>query len=276
MEKYSVLMAVYKKEKPEYLIQSLDSMLAQTVLPDEIVLVEDGPLKESLYRVIRRYQKKYPSVLKVVSLPWNSGLGNALNYGLSYCSHELVARMDSDDISMPARCGMQLEAFKRQPQLSIVGTQIDEFSGSPRHVIASRVVPTSYQEILRFSRRRSPFNHPTVMFRKSAVIKAGGYAAYGRKEDLDLFVRMLQQGTLAVNLKKSYLLYRTSKENLHRRKSWQNCKEYIRIMYGFHKKGYNSMADMAYIIAGQLLICLLPDRLAKKLTDWFLRKRYPT
>lgn len=272
MEKYSVLMSVYAGERPEHLSQSIDSILNQTVKPDEIVLVEDGPLHEGLYRVIKMYTDICPDIMKVVKLDRNRGLGNALNCGMKAVRNELVARMDSDDISLPERCEMQLKAFACMPELSIVGTQMNEFVDEPENIAASRRVPSSYKEILQFSRRRSPFNHPTVMYRKSAVKDAGGYVPYNRKEDLELFIRMIHEGHKAVNLKKPYLLYRTDRENLMRRKTWTNCREYIRIMHGFYKRGYSSLADMAYVVTGQLAMCLLPGRMAKKLSDRFLRE----
>lgn len=272
MEKYSVLMSVYKMEKPEYLKLSLDSMINQTVVPDEIVLVEDGPLNAGLYRVIEQYTDGYPDIMKIVKLKQNGGLANALNCGMKAVRNELVARMDSDDISLPGRCEMQLRAFEQKPELSIVGTQADEFEGAPQNIICSRNVPVSYKEILRFSRCRSPFNHPTVMYRKSAVENAGGYKAFHRKEDLELFIRMIHEGHKAINLKKSYLLYRTGTANLGRRKSWVNCREYIQIMYQFYKKGYSSIADMVYVTAGQLILFAVPESIAGRLSRRFLRK----
>lgn len=272
MERYSVLMSVYIKERPEYLDQSLESMVKQTVMPDEIVVVEDGVLNEGLYKIIEKYKELYPDIIKTVRSPLNQGLGQALNQGLKVVRNEFVARMDSDDISVANRCEMQLRAFRHMPELSLVGTQIDEFIELPTNIVSSRIVPSSYKDIIHFSRRRSPFNHPTVMFRKSAIIQAGGYKAYGRKEDLDLFIRMIHAGHKAINLKKSYLYYRTDINNLKRRKNWTNCKEYIQIMYGFHKKGWNSTVDMTYIIVGQLIMCFAPSWIVHKLSIRFLRR----
>lgn len=272
MEKYSVLMSVYAKENPGYLEQSLKSMADQTAKADEIVLVEDGPLTDGLENVIERFQTCHPDLLTIVRLPQNGGLGNALNHGLRAARNELIARMDSDDISLPKRCEMQLRAFERNPQLSIVGTQINEFLGEPWNVISSRAVPSSYKEILKFSRRRSPFNHPTVMFRKSAVKKTGGYQKLGRKEDLELFIRMLSEGYKAMNLRKPYLLYRISPENLQRRKDWVNCREYIQIMYRFHKKGWNDTGDMIFVTVGQLFMHFAPSKAVNKLSKKLLRK----
>ena len=142
-QKYSVLMSVYKKEKPEYLRMALDSMLNQTVPPDEIVLVEDGRLTDALYAVIEEY-KKY---LHIIVNETNKGLGLALNHGLNECRNELVARMDTDDISKPERCEKQLERFAQKPYLAIVGAHIDEFIGDFSHVVFQRIVPLSFEEI---------------------------------------------------------------------------------------------------------------------------------
>ena len=247
-------------------------MINQTVKADEIVLVKDGSLNKGLDEVIKKYDESYPKLLKIVTLPCSHGLGNALNHGLKAVRNEMVARMDTDDISLPDRCEMQLKAFEKKPELSIVGTQITEFEGQPCHIVPSRTVPSSYRNILRFSRRRSPFNHPTVMFRKSAVNEAGGYKAFGRKEDLELFIRMLYEGYKAINLKKAYLLYRTSPENLQRKKEWINCMEYIQIMNSFHKLGWNDAGDMLFVTAGQLFMYFAPDWLAGSLNKLLLRK----
>ncbi len=271
MEKYSVLMSVYIKETADNLRQSIESMIKQTVPPDELIIVQDGPLGKELNQTIQTFDKLYPGLFKIVRLEQNKGLANALNVGLKETRNELIARMDSDDISLPKRCEMQLRAFEKNPDLSIVGTQINEFEGNPENIISSRQVPTSYKEIKKFARRRSPFNHPSVMYRKSAIESAGGYKDYKRKEDLELFIRMVNMGYEAINLKEAYLLYRTDPANLERRRSWTNCKEYIEIMYGFYRQHMIGITDMIYVVAGQLVIHFAPKKLASKINSIFLR-----
>ena len=166
MEKYSVLMSLYKKEHPEYLCKALESMINQTVKPDEIVLVEDGPLTPELYAVVEDYKEH----LTIVVNEKNMGLGLALNEGLKACRNELVARMDTDDISKPDRCEKQLKRFEEKPELAIVGCHIDEFVGTPENIISQRRVPTTSGAIFNYAKRRSAFNHPAVMYRKSAVL----------------------------------------------------------------------------------------------------------
>ena len=164
-KKYSVLMSLYKKENPEYLRIAIDSMLNQTVAPDEIVLVEDGPLTDDLYAVLDEYP-----MLHRVKNETNLGLGLALNVGLKECRNELVARMDTDDCSKPDRCEKQLQRFLEKPYLAIVGSHIDEFIGDTSNVVSQRIVPTTSEEIYKFAKKRSAFNHPVVMYSKTAVL----------------------------------------------------------------------------------------------------------
>lgn len=269
--KYSVLMSVYKNDNADSLSLAIDSMLHQTVLPEQFVIVEDGPVSNEIESIIANYESDSPDLFTIVRLEKNGGLGNALNQGLKVCRNELVARMDADDISCPERCEKQLKRFCQKSKLMILGTQIKEFIGVTSNVVSSRQVPCSYKEIRKFGRRRSPFNHPTVMFRKSAILRLGGYVAYGRKEDLDLFIRAINNNYYSENLSESLLFYRTSEDNFKRRKTWINCKEYILIMAGFYKKGYCSIVDLAYVIIGQLLMFITPSFIAKKLSDYFLR-----
>lgn len=273
MEKYSVLMSVYCKETPDYLIESIESMLHQTVKPEQIVIVKDGPLTSKLDDVIKRYEDKYDKIFTIISLEKNSGLGHALNVGLMQCRNEIVARMDSDDISFPERCEKQLKEFEENANLSACGTQILEFENDINNIIGKRFVPIENEEIIRFSHRRSPFNHPTVMFKKSDILDIGGYPELGRKEDLGLFVNLVNSGYEVKNLEYNLLFYRTGKENRKRRKTWVNCREYIQVMMGFYKQGIISKLDISYVILGQIVLFICPIFIAKRLNNIFLRNR---
>lgn len=149
---FSVLLSVYKKERIDNLRQSLDSLFAQTIFPDEVILVEDGPLSDKLNNVVNEYQSNY-SALKVVSLPVNQGLGKALNEGLKHCSHDLVARMDTDDIAKPERFEKQVKVFRKHPEVDVVGSWIDEFEGDISHVVSVRRLPECHEEILSFAKK---------------------------------------------------------------------------------------------------------------------------
>ena len=213
---YSILLSLYYKEKALFLRQSLVSIFTQSVFPTEVVLVEDGPLTNDLYAVIKEFTSSYPN-LKIISLPENQGLGKALNEGLKHCSYDLVARMDTDDIAMPHRFERQLEIFEQYPEIDVVSSWIDEFEGDINHILSIRKVPESHKEIYQFSRRRNPINHPVVMFRKSSVLAAGGYKHFPLFEDYYLWVRMLMNGAKFYNLQESLLYFRSSSEMFKRR-----------------------------------------------------------
>lgn len=266
-QKYSVLMSLYKKEKPEYLRLAIDSMINQTVPPDEIVIVEDGPLTDELYAVLDEYP-----ILHRVKNETNLGLGLALNVGLKKCKNELVARMDTDDCSKPERCEKQLLRFSEKPYLAIVGSHIDEFVGDVSNVISQRVVPTTTKEIYDYAKRRSAFNHPAVMYSKTAVLDAGGYADLKRNQDVDLFGRMQFLGYKAENIDEALLWFRSSDELAKRRKSWQNTWSYIATIRKFWKMGYSSFVDYAMVGIAQTGMYLMPVKLQNFFYRKFLRK----
>ena len=163
---YSVLMSVYYKEKPEYLRQSMDSIFAQSIPTDEFVLVCDGPLNDELDNVIDEMVAAHSDVLKVVRLEKNVGLGNALNQGIKHCRNDLVARMDSDDIARPDRCERQLAVFEERSEIGMVSGIVEEFTTDPNIIDVRRVPPEQHEDILKFAKKRNPFNHPWSIRRK--------------------------------------------------------------------------------------------------------------
>ena len=272
MEKYSVLMSLYVKENPKYLRLAIDSMIGQTASPDEIVIVEDGPLNDELYGIIKQYTEKNPDLFNIVVNEKNLGLGLALNEGLKACRNELVARMDTDDISKPQRCEKQLKIFEANPELSIVGSFVDEFYSSPNEVTSVRAVPEKHEDIYSFAKKRSAFNHPAVMYRKSKVLENGGYADLRRNQDVDLFGRMLFSGCKAQNIGESLLCFRSNDALARRRKSWENTKSYIETIKRFWKMGYASFADYAIVAIAQTGMFLMPVKLQHWVYKKFLRK----
>lgn len=266
-QKYSVLMSLYKKEKPDYLRLALDSMLNQTVVPDEIVLVEDGPLTTELYDVLEDYP-----MLHRVKNETNLGLGLALNVGLKECRNELVARMDTDDCSKPDRCEKQLARFAEKPDLAIVGSHIDEFVGDITNVISQRIVPTTSEEIYNFAKKRSAFNHPAVMYSKTAVLANNGYDDLKRNQDVDLFGRMQFEGYKAENIDEALLWFRCSDELAKRRKSWQNTWSYIDTIRKFWIMGYSSFYDFLIVGFAQAVMYVMPIKFQDYIYKLFLRK----
>ena len=225
MEKYSVLMSLYKKEHPEHLRLALDSMINQTVKPDEIVLVEDGPLTDDLYAVVKDYQP----YLHIVVNEKNLGLGLALNKGLDECRNEFVARMDTDDIAELDRCEKQLSFFEKNPTVAILGGQIEEFITLPDSVVGKRVVPCTNQELKQYMKKRCPFNHMTVMFKKSEILRAGSYQDWFWNEDYYLWIRLALQGAEFANLPDTLVHTRVGADMYQRRGGDKYFKREIKI-----------------------------------------------
>jgi len=272
MEKYSVLMSLYAKENPDYLHMAISSMLNQTVKPDEIVIVEDGPLTDELYAVVNEYVTNYPDIIKIVVNEKNVGLGLALNKGIMHCKNELIARMDTDDISKPDRCEKQLKRFEEKPELDIVGTWIDEFYTEPKKVVSTRAVPCNSDDIYKYGKKRSPFNHPSVMYRKSKVLENGGYSNLRRNQDVDLFGRMLYAGCKAENIGESLVLFRANDNLAKRRKSWENTKSYINTIRKFWEIGYASFIDFLLVVIAQIGMFVMPVKMQHWVYKKFLRK----
>jgi glycosyltransferase involved in cell wall biosynthesis len=186
---FSVLMSVYKNDTPEHVGKALESVINQSKPPKEIIVVIDGPIDSKLQNTVNSYAAKY-KIFKVVPLKNNVGLGNALRIGMQHCSYELIARMDSDDISVPNRFEKQIQCFEEDRELSLVGGYIREFDNDTNKVLSIREVPLEHSEIEVYLKSRCPFNHMTVMFKKSEVILAGGYLDWHYNEDYYLWIRM--------------------------------------------------------------------------------------
>ena len=210
---YSVLMSVYFKEKKDWLIQSIESMLNQTVLTDDFVLVKDGKLTDELNETISEYCEKYPDIFHIIELEKNVGLGPALAIGVKACKNELIARMDSDDISIKERCEKQLKKFQEDPELDLIGSSIAEFIDTTNNVQAYRVLPESDEEIKKFIKRRNPFGHPSVMFKKSKLLEAGNYRSYYLCEDYDMWIRKKEKDAKSNNIKDNKVKIRKNQEN---------------------------------------------------------------
>ena len=272
MQNYSFLISVYVKDSATYLEESLKSMINQSVPPNEVVLIKDGPLTPMLDEMIEKYNSLNPNLFRIIQLKNNVGLGNALNIGLKACKNNLVARMDADDISFLDRCEKQLHAFEKEPKLSICGGQTCEFIDSIDRIVSHRIVPVSYSDIIKFSKRRSPFNHPTVMYKREDILGLGGYPSSNRKEDLDLFLLALSKGFYAINLSDCVLYYRTSVDNYLRRKDKNNCKEFVRIIKKYYKLGYCGFNDFLIVSIAQYLFMCMPLVLVKFFDKMLLRK----
>jgi glycosyltransferase involved in cell wall biosynthesis len=194
MAKFSVLLSVYVNENPIFLIESLNSILkTQSILPEQVVIVKDGHLNKELDEVLLSFYDSFSTILDIVGYENNQGLGYALNYGLKYCKHEIVFRMDTDDICVPNRFEKQLKIFDDQKDIAIVGGVIEEFDKKPGDLNQIRNVPISSNQIEAKKFTRSPFSHMTVAFKKSIILESEGYKDMPGYEDHYLWLRVLKK-----------------------------------------------------------------------------------
>ena len=253
----SVLMAVYKGDRVEWLRESLDSLCTQTRPAKQIVVVLDGPVSEEHRATLTYFEQLLP--LSTIPLQKNLGLGAALQAAMPYCHNEYIARMDADDICVPERFEKQLSFLENNPAVDIVGTWIGEFDpAKPERIYAYRRVPETHEQILRIARRRNPFNHMSVIVRKSAIEKAGGYRAVRGLEDYDLWVRMLRSGAIAGNIPEALVWARAGRELLRRRGGTAYlAREYL-LFLDFYKSGFIGLRDLVAALTARTAVRLVP------------------
>jgi glycosyltransferase involved in cell wall biosynthesis len=270
--KFSVLITVYNGDNEIFFSEAMKSIINQSRLPNEIVLVCDGLIRSELEDVIFEIKNKYQDLV-IVRSEINLGLGKALNLGIPLCKYEYVARMDSDDISKLDRFEIMMGYLDDHPEIDILGSYIEEFIDNPNDVLSIRRVPIEHKDILKFSRRRSPFNHPTVIFKKNALIECGGYSTLKRNQDLELFGRMMFKGYIGHNISKNLLSYRTNQAQKIRRKSRDNVKSYINIVKNFYKNGHSTLIDYILVCITQNILLYFPVFLTN-MADKILRRYY--
>ena len=268
---YSVLMTVYTKDNPRYFKKALLSMVKQTQKPDEIVLVQDGPIKEELQEILDEIDEIYPNLIVQVKLKKNVGLGLALNEGLKVCKNELVARMDADDISVLTRCEKQVNEFEKNPNLDVLGCWVIEFVDKPSNILGKRRVPLDNESIYKYCRKRDPFNHPTVMYKKSKVEGVGGYSDLRKNQDTDLWIKLLLDNAVCANLPEYLLWFRFNENTFQKRKSWLNTRLLIKIRWKAFCSGFCTIVDFGEVLIMQLAIYILPIKFQKYVYKKFLR-----
>lgn len=267
---YSVLMSVYKKESYMNLRESVTSMMNQTIPPNDFVLYCDGRLTNELYLEIERLKQKFP-VLNVIYNDINAGLGKALSAGLDYCKYDIVARMDSDDIALPRRMEYQLAALKKH-QADIVSGTIEEFTGDISNITAVKTLPETADEILLYSKRRNPFNHPCVIFRKQQVYLAGNYEHCPFFEDYWLWVRMLKNGCKGYNVPETVLYMRSGSDLYKRRGGFSYTKYALNFRKKMKSTGFCSFKDYMIACSAHILFAVVPNKLRMLFYSKILRK----
>lgn len=267
-ECFSVLLSVYHKERSAYLNCAFESIFdKQTKKPSQIVVVKDGPLTPDLDCAIEHWKKKLGDVVTVVTLARNVGLAQALNEGIKYCKYELVARMDTDDMAAPRRFEQQVCFMLSNPDVAVSSGCIEEWDQDFSVKLSERHVPLDHESIVQFSKKRSPMNHPAVIFRKSAVVEAGGYPTI-YPEDYPLWGTMLTQGHKFANLPEVLLKMRVGNALLERRGK-EFLKGEIEVFKHLYAVGLINSYELVRNIALRSLVRLSPVFVKVKLYKYF-------
>ncbi|GMM89464.1 glycosyltransferase [Vibrio fortis] len=215
---FSVLLSVYSKEDPKYLNDSLESIYdKQSLKPSEIILVKDGLLPPKLNQVIEYWQCKLGKLFITIQLEHNVGLARALNVGLEKCSHELVARMDTDDISTPTRFEKQIAFMMENQHIVASSGEVLEFDINMARQLGVRSLPINSHELVKFCRFRSPLSHPAVIFRRSKIMALGGYPNFSNSQDWALWSLLISKGEVIANIESTLVHMRTDSSLLERR-----------------------------------------------------------
>lgn len=269
---FSVSMCVYGKNNPEHFRTAVESILHQTVKPDEIVLVVDGPVPDELNLVISAYEQQ--PVFNVIRLAENQGHGNARRIGLSKCSYELVALMDADDISVDNRFELQLAALQGHPDVCVVGGNITEFYDDPKNIVGMRKVPQTDTEIKQYMKTRCAMNQITVMFRKRDVEAVGGYIDWYCEEDYYLWLRLMQAGYMFYNIDSILCNVRVGKEMYQRRGGWRYFKSEAKLQkYMIDHQVISWTTYMSNVLKRLVVQVLLPNAIRGWVFKTFAREK---
>ena len=261
--KFSVCMSVYKNDRPEYVDIAIQSIfIKQTVKPNEIVLVVDGPISMELESLIDNYSTKYSEIFTIIKLEKNQGLGNALRVAVVKAKYDWVARMDSDDIAAPDRFEKQKSFLQENLDVDIVGGQITEFIDVESNIVGLRNVPLLSADINVYIKARCPFNHMTVMFRKDKILAVGNYIDWHYNEDYFLWIRMFLAGCQFANLPETLVNVRVGKEMYQRRGGWKYFLSEAKLQKYMFDNDIIGIIRFAYNVLGRFVIqVLMPNKL---------------
>lgn len=271
--RFSVITSVYKSDVPEYVRTAFESVFDQTLTPDEVICVADGPIPDDLKAVVEDFKVQYPAIMHPVYLEKNGGLGEAMRIASLEAKYDYLARMDSDDICLPDRFEKQMKCFEEDPELSIVGGMITEFDGTPENIIAQRILPLDDAGIKKMMRGRCAVNHVTVIFKKEDLLRSGNYQPFWKQEDHYLWARMMEHGCKFRNIPDIVVNVRSGRDQLARRGGWRFYKSVVRVFWYMYQHKLISFGYFLYICTVRGIVQLvMPNWLRTWVYMKFLRK----
>lgn len=266
---FSVVISVYKGDNPEYFKLAIESLLQQTLIPNEIIITSDGPLTKELDNVLDLY--RHISFIRFLKLEKNVGSGLAKNEAIKIASHNIIAIMDSDDISVLNRFEKQIDFIEPNSDM-LIGGWIEEFNTIPGDIKKFRKTPLNYAEIISYGKWRSPINHVTIMFTKAGFEKVGGYRYMRRSEDWDLISRMLVNGVKVLNIPTVLVHVRAGDGLITRRRDIEQWKGELKLFSGIYNIGYINFFQFICNIFIRIILRILPKFFTKLIYNKFLRQ----
>lgn len=271
LPKFSVSMSVYKNDNPDHFYKAIQSVVNQTIVPNEIIIVVDGPIPKETDNILSKFEKEY-TFTKVIRLDKNMGHGYARNIGLKESSHNLVALMDSDDLCVKDRFEKQLEFFKNNNNISILGGVIEEFENEEDKNLPKRKLPTENKELKKYMKYRCPFNQPSVMFNKTHVLSVGGYKDWFCNEDYYLWIRMSLKNYIFHNLKDTLVKVRANENYFKRRGGFKYFKSEAKIQKLMFSKNIISLPIFLSNVSIRFIVqVILTDKMRKHFFNVFTR-----
>jgi glycosyltransferase involved in cell wall biosynthesis len=268
-DELSVLMAVWAGDRGEWLDEALRSIAAQTLRADEVVVVEDGPITAEVAAVLEASELP----ITRVALPANIGLSGALQEGLAHCHHELIARVDSDDVNEPDRFARQVATMRARPNLSALSGYVSEFVEDPESPYAVRTVPVGAAQVARAARWRSPLNHPAVMMRLSHIQAVGGYTGFVSLEDYYLWGKLLAAGHEIDNLPEVLVRMRAGAAQGRRRGGLRYARTEIELLRAFVRIGFLTRSQALVSMVVRVPVRLVPDPIRAIVYRYILRRK---
>lgn len=272
--KFTVLVPVYAKEKAENFKLALDSILNQTLFPNEILIIEDGKLGEDLEAIVEKVEKQYSDIVRVIRLEMNIGIGKVRALGVEECKYEWLAFMDSDDISLPDRFEKQITYIKQHPDIDMLGGQVTEFDTTPDNIISKRIMPLEHNEIYEFAKFRNPMNNVSIMFKKSLALKIGNYKIDYGFEDYEFIVRYLFNGYKVENIPDILVNVRSGQWMMNRRQGLEYFFKYEYVcMKEFLDMGFINNLEFLRNIFLKLPLRIMPNWMRNLIYKKVLRQK---
>lgn len=269
---YAVIMSIYIKVPVEYLKISIESVLNQTMLPKQFIIVKDGPLTVEQNKLIEMVKAKNNDIVEIINFESNRGCGTAYNEAIKICKTKYAMIMDSDDYIIPNKNEKQLEFLNKNTKYDIVGSNVDEFIDTTDNVVAHRILPEKHEQIIKFAHKRCPLAQPTAMFNVESVIKAGSYLESKLTEDYDLYIRMIMNNCKFYNFQKVFTYMRVNEDFYNRRGGLKYLKPILGFKYKWYRKGFYSFKEFIITSSSSLIVSIVPNKLRTLIYKKLLRK----